>query len=154
MQTFQSLLDQFIQLNQFPPLSLQNTGRCLLMVDNQLPVYLQVVAEEQAFCFYSIVGRLDRESFHKQLQLEVISRANYLWLGTQGMTLSLAPDGAQITLAYKFSVENIDVSLFTQKFEQFVDQGLGWQARLSEGVAAVDNPKNKSSSNNLHELKV
>lgn len=150
MSLFKVLLDDFSQLNEIPELTIENQ-RCQLMVDAKLVVCFQMNEDSQLH-MYSTVGMLVGTTAQQLTILDLIGRANYLGLGTNGLTLSLAPVGNQVVLSGCWPIVVLNKCDLTCRFEQFIQTAEYWQSKLA--VFLQHNPENTNSTHDIKGMRI
>ncbi len=150
MSLFKVLIDDFSLLNQIPQLTIENQ-RCQLVVDENLVVCFQMNEDDQLH-MYSTIGMLIGTSDQQLQILELISRANYLGFGTNGMVLSLSPLGKQVILSGSWPLVALNKCDLTCRFEQFIKTAEHWQNKLA--VSLQQQPLSNHSPQHIKGMRI
>ncbi|MGL5773982.1 MAG: type III secretion system chaperone [Aeromonas veronii] len=131
--TLQAVLDDFSTRWGFPPLRLDETRRCQLLVDDKLPLFFfeQESDDETTLMLMASIGILSLEPARRLQTLELLAQGNYAGIATGGQTLALSPDGRQLVLFGKRPLSQLSAGVLGAWLEQLTGQALGWQARLA-----------------------
>lgn len=121
---------EFGALLGMPGLRLDEQRHCSLLFDRRHRLAIACDSASGRLVLHCAVGPLPPGAGADTLS--TLLRANYLWRGTQGATLSLDPDGRQITLMSALPLQGLDVPQLNGAVERLLDGVDAWQRFLAD----------------------
>lgn len=121
-----------------PGLRADAAGTCVLTIDGALDLRLVLAPGGATLVLFAVLGTLTGTMSGTmtgtvdtpRLAADML-RANYLWRGTDGATLSLDPEDDAVLLARRLPLAALDAPGLEDHLERFVRIATTWRARLS-----------------------
>ena len=123
------LLEQFRQDTGLGKLALDEANTCTFLVD-EMKISLTYIAEGAHLLCFAEVGRLPEAGGGPLLRAAL--QANYLFRGTAGATLAVAPDTQALFLNQSLLLDSLSYDDFLQRLSDFVDTLAAWKKLLAD----------------------
>jgi len=117
-----------------PDLALDGNGCFALVVDGRRMLSVALDGSEKRLVASCAVGRLPAGCSADMLRN--LLRANFLWRGSAGATLALAPDGESLTLLRAIPLDGTQAREVLSVLDALLDAAERW-AKAVQGGAAV-----------------
>ncbi|MFC4160069.1 type III secretion system chaperone [Chitinimonas lacunae] len=124
------LISEFGTLLGMPGLRLDAQRHCSLLFDRSHRLAIACDSAGGRLVLHCAVGPLPPAVSSDTLI--ALLRANYLWRGAHGATLSLDPDGRQVTLMLALSLAGLDTAQLNTAVEKLLDSVDAWQRFLAD----------------------
>ena len=112
-------------------LEFNSVNVCRLLVDDDIEIDLEFVAEDDALYCYSVVGTTFDEN-QKRDWAEVLLAANLFGRETAGASFALDEETDDILLCRVFDMVDLSADRFLRQLEEFSNVSSYWSGRLSE----------------------
>ena len=112
-------------------LEFNSVNVCRLLVDDDVEIDLEYVAEDDALYCYSVVGTTFDEGQRKDWA-EVLLAANLFGRDTGGASFALDDETDDILLCRVFDMADLSADRFLRQLEEFSSVSVYWVERLSE----------------------
>lgn len=127
----QTLLTRLAEQLNIEGLQLDNTGYCLVTVDQKIDLSIEFNEETQSAIFTTLCGVLPAEGCESRaaILLELLD-ANYYWAGSGGATLSTNSDLGTVYLQFRESAAQLDQARLEEILQALLDGTDFWQSKL------------------------
>lgn len=137
MDTTALLSDLVTQLGRaanLPGLMLDESAHTAVTFNQSVTAHFQ--ARPGDILVYTALGELPSENSPVAIRL---LRANFMWVGTEGGTLSVV--GLNVAFAQTISPAGLDFQSFQEHFRNFSRTAIHWREQLQEGLSAPEAPR-------------
>lgn len=121
-----------------PDLALDGNGCFALVVDGQRMLTVALDGADNRLLLSCGAGRLPAGCSTEVLRS--LLRANFLWRGSAGATLALAPDGETLTLVRAIPVGGTQARELVSALDALLDAAERWAKAVASGASAASGP--------------
>ncbi len=133
-----SILVKFGQRYKLDRLGFDERGRCALLVDADVEMYLQKIGEGDVVYMYSPVMKIPKRKEGLRGMFSTLLKANLFGQGTRGASFSINPRTREIYFQRILVMKKVDYALFLEAFQDAIDQVRYWREKIEAQLRSAD----------------
>lgn len=124
-----TILNRFGQRYKLERLGFDERGRCALLVDQDVEMFLQKIGEGEIVYMYAPVMKVPKEG--KRWVLSTLLKANLFGKGTRGASFAINKETHEIYFHRIMVMKKVSYELFMDCFQDAIEQVRYWRERIN-----------------------
>ncbi len=132
------ILAKFGQRYKVDHLGFDAQGRCALLVDQDVEMYLQKIGEGKIVYMYSPLMKIPPKGQGKRWVLAALLKANLFGQGTRGASFAINKRTQKIYFHRTLAMRKVGYELFMESFQDAINQVRYWRERINRKIRSGD----------------